>query len=134
MGAPAGGAVQGYGKVRNPVVCIILAIVTIGIYGLFHIYLIHEENKRYGGVGPGGVLPLIMVLLSWLFIPIVYLIIRIFALPSEIGQMQAAMGNPKPMSGLTGLWIFFPMIGGLIWFIFVQSAMNEVWIAKGAPA
>lgn len=134
MGHPAGGAMQGYGKVRNPIVCILLCIITFGIYGLVHMYMVHEENKRYMNVGPGGVLPLIMTILGmFVLVTYIYTFIRIFMLPADIGQMQAATGNPNPMSGMTGLWIFVPLIGVFIWFFIVQNGMNDVWRAKGAP-
>ena len=44
------GGMIAYGKPRSPLMVIILAMLTIGIYGIYCTYCIAEENKRYGGV------------------------------------------------------------------------------------
>ena len=54
------GGMIAYGKPRSPLMVIILAMLTIGIYGIYWTYCIAEENKRYGGVGPGGLIHLLL--------------------------------------------------------------------------
>src|SRR3954463_10112680 len=47
------------GKIRSTGVSILLMIVTLGIYGWFWYYSVHEEMKRHkGGDGLGGALAL----------------------------------------------------------------------------
>ena len=117
--APAGrGPV---GKVRNPWAVIGLTIITLGIYYLYWVYQVYREMKERSGLGIGPVVGLIFAI-----IPILS-IINVFLIPSEAGNMYAQAGQPKPVSGLTGFWTFIPIIGGIIWIIKVQGALNRAW-------
>ena len=48
--------------------------------------------------------------------------------------MYAGDGQPKPITGWSGLWILLPIIGWFIWIAKVQGALNRYWESKGAPA
>jgi hypothetical protein len=49
--------------------------------------------------------------------------------------MYAAEGNQNPpVSGLSGLWLFVPYVGGFIYLAKVQSALNQYWKAKGSDS
>ena len=61
-------------------------------------------------------------------------IINIFLLPSEIKNNYERDGRESPVSGVTGLWILLPLLGSFIWVWKCQSAMNDFWASKGAPA
>ena len=103
---------------------IIIFIVTIGIYGIYWAYKTGEEIKQHAGIGLGGVLSLIV----WIVIGIV----MAFEFPSEIGKMYKADGREAPMTGWTGLWMLLPLVGGIVWFVKVQGALNRYWESKGA--
>lgn len=113
------------GKIRQPIVVILLSIVTLGIYGLFWTYRVFEDLKQHTGQGVGGVLGLILGFLAF---------VNIFLLPSEIGNMYAAEGQPKPVSGMSGFWVLIPLVGGFIWLFKVQGAMNNHWASHGVVA
>jgi cytochrome c-type biogenesis protein CcmH/NrfF len=53
-----------------------------------------------------------------------------FVIPSEIGNMVAKDGKPKPVTGWTGLWLFpfgIFLIPLIVWFVKVQRALNTYW-------
>jgi hypothetical protein len=112
------------GKVRSPVAVIIFSIITLGIYTLYWYYVVFEDLKVRTGQGVGGVVGLLLGLcLS---------VVNWFLLPAEIGNMYAAEGQEKPVTGLTGFWNLIPLVGAIIWVVKVQGAMNRRWEASGA--
>jgi uncharacterized protein DUF4234 len=114
----------GPGKVRGIGVSILLAIVTLGIYTIFWVWMTHNEIKRSSGTGIGGPLgTLIYVIVS----PVTY-----FLLPSEVGNMVRQNGRPSRVSGLLGFWILLPLIGPIVWFVKVQGQLNDHWRSLGA--
>jgi hypothetical protein len=113
------------GKPRSIGVSIVLAIVTFGIYTFVWVYKTQDEIKRHSGIGVGGVLGLVIYLLIS--------IVTFFLVPSEVRQMLERDGLDSPVRGMTGLWVLLPLIGQIIWFVKVQSALNAYWMAKGAP-
>jgi hypothetical protein len=112
------------GTVRKPIVVILLSIITFGIYYIYWQYVMFEESKQYSGQGVGGVVGLLFALLL--------AIVNIFLLPAEIGNLYLREGREAPMSGLTGFWIFLPIVGWFVWLVKVQRRTNELWIAHGA--
>ena len=123
----APGGVMQYGTPRKPVMVILYSILTLGIYSLYWNYQIAEENKNVAGVGPGGLVHLLLM-----FIPFAN-IYRIIMITAETGEMQALNGMPKTVSGLTFFWIFLPLLGGFVRLFKLQNAVNSVWYLKGAP-
>jgi hypothetical protein len=129
---PAGrGGTGPLGKVRSPVVVILLSIVTLGIYHLFWIYYVYKELKDHTSEGIGGVIGLVIALAGVATGGLVGLV-NLFVLPSEIGNMYERAGLEKPVRGVTGFWNLIPLIGTIIWIVKVQNAMNHVW--EGAVA
>ena len=133
-GAPAGppyAAVPGQpgptgqiGKFRSTGTCILLFIVTLGIYGWFWYFNTHEEMKRHSGEGIGGVIALIL----GIFVSIV----MVFLTPNEVGKLYERRGQKAPVSALTGLWILLPLAGAIIWFVKTNGALNDYWRSLGA--
>jgi Domain of unknown function (DUF4234) len=103
---------------------ILLFIVTLGIYGLYWVYKTQEEIKEHFGIGVGGVLGLVI----WIVVnPVSW-----FLIPSEVGKMYKADGRQAPFTGWTGLWMLLPIVGGIVWFVKVQGALNRYWESKAA--
>ncbi|HEY3834091.1 MAG TPA: DUF4234 domain-containing protein [Acidimicrobiia bacterium] len=107
------------GKVRSPWAVLGLSIITLGIYGLYWQYATFKEMKDYSREGIGGVLGLILAIIIG--------IVNVFLMASEVGNLYAAKGQEKPVSGITGLWVILPILGGLIWLFKVQGALNRFW-------
>jgi hypothetical protein len=104
---------------------ILMFIVTIGFYGWYWVFKTQEEMKGHTGNGLGGVLGLVV----WILIGAV----TAFVIPSEIGNMYAKDGRPKPLTGWTGLWLFpfgIFIIPAIIWFVKCQGALNRYWESK----
>ncbi len=124
VAVPAAGPV---GKVRSTGVSILLFIVTLGIYGLFWWFFVHEEMKRHTGRGIGGLLALI---LAFLISPV-----AAFVTSDEVGKLYQAAGRPAPVSALTGLWYFpgsFLLVLPIVWFVKTNGALNDYWRSVGA--
>ena len=108
---------------------ILLFNITLGIYSLYWVFKTQDEVKEHSGIGVGGVLGLVI----WILVsPISW-----FLIPSEIGKMYQADGREAPFTGWTGLWVLLPIIGGIVWFVKIQGALNRYWESKAvaiAPA
>jgi hypothetical protein len=113
------------GNTRSIGLSILWAILTIGIYTFVWVYRTHNEIRRYSGNGVGGVVGLVIYLV---ISPVTY-----FIVPSEVRYMYEDLdGGTSPVRGIYGLWFLLPLVGGLIWFIQVQGALNRYWESKGA--
>lgn len=111
------------GRQRNPWAVVGLTIVTLGIYGLYWQYATFKEMNDYSGQGIGGVIGLILAI----FIGIV----NIFLLPAEAGNLYSREGYQRPISAVTGFWIFLPIAGWFIWVIKCQGVLNRYWAGRG---
>ncbi len=116
---PAGPASTYVGKQRNILVCILLEIVTIGIYGCYWVWHTQEDVKRRSGDGVGGWLGLVIYLVIG--------VVTVFLIPVEIKRMYEREGVTPPFSGWIGLWNLLPIVGQIVWFVKVQRALNWFW-------
>jgi Domain of unknown function (DUF4234) len=110
------------GKRRGVAFVILIGIVTFGIYWIYWVYKTQEEMKQRTGEGLGGVLGVVV----WLLISAV----SAFVIPSEVGNMYAKDGKPKPVTGWTGLWLFpfgIFLIPAIVWAVKVQGSLNRYW-------
>jgi hypothetical protein len=112
------------GKIRSPLVVILLSLVTLGIYSLYWQYASFKEIKAYSGEGIGGGLGLVFAILLG--------IVNVFLLPHEVGNLYGREGREAPVSGVTGFWVLIPLVGGIIWIVKVQGRLNEFWESHGA--
>jgi Domain of unknown function (DUF4234) len=114
------------GQPRGVAFVVLITIVTLGIYGLYWAFVTFDELSNHTKTGIGGALALILAIIFYPAIP--------FLAGSEVGNMYAADGREKPVTGLTGLWILLPLIGWIIWAVKVQGALNRYWESKAGPA
>ena len=115
------------GQIRGTGLVVLLFIVTLGIYGIYWFYVVHDEMRRHKGQGLGGGLALALYILVTPVAP--------FLTSQEVGQMYERRGQRSPVSGLTGLWFFpgnFLLVGPLVWFILTNTALNDYWRSVGA--
>ena len=112
------------GKVRSTGTCVLLMVVTLGFYSLFWYHGTHSEMQRHRGSGVGGG----VALLLGFFLPFTLL----FITPSEVGGLYAARGQRAPVSAATGCWILLPFVGGIVWFVKTNGALNDYWRSVGA--
>ncbi len=114
------------GKTRGPWMVLLLSIVTLGIYSLYWQYASFKEMKEYSGTGIGGPLGLVLAILLG--------VVNLFLMPAEVGDLYAAEGKEKPVSGVTGFWVLLPILGSFIWLFKTQGRLNDFWLAHGAAA
>ena len=109
--------------------CMLLTLVTLGIYALVWYYMTHEEMKNHSGRGLGGLVALLLAFFIGIASP--------YIASNEVGDLYAMTGREKPVSAVTGLW-YFPglliLIGPFVWFIKTNGALNDYWKSMGAPA
>lgn len=117
------------GQKRGVWFVILIGIVTFGIYWIYWVFKTQDEMKQRTGEGLGGVLGLV-----------VYLVlspVSAFVIPSELGNMAARNGRPKPVTGWTGLWLFpfgIFIIPGIVWAVKVQGSLNRYWDEAAAAS
>lgn len=114
------------GPIRNPVVVILLSLITFGIYSLYWQYAMFRDMKEYSGEGIGGGIGLLFAFLLG--------IVNIFLMPAEVGHLYAAEGRQQTISGLTGFWVLIPLVGWIIWVFKTQGHLNRYWEDHGAVA
>jgi hypothetical protein len=121
------------GKIRETGPCAVLAICTLGIYTLYWYYRTFTEMKQHTGRGLGGVWAVLMIVpgIVLLYIPTLLLP---FLCGGEVAKMYERRGAPAPVSASTGVWIFLPVIGSIIWWLKVNNALNEYWTRSGQTA
>ncbi len=122
------GAAGPIGKVRGTGVCILLFIVTLGIYGWFWYFNTHDEMKRHSGEGIGGGIALLLGILVSL--------VMWFITPLEVGKLYERRGQKPPVTAVTGLWAlllgWFFGVGLIVWFVKTNGALNDYWRSLGA--
>lgn len=116
------------GKVRDTGACILLTIVTLGIYPLYWYFKTHEEMKNHSGAGIGGAVALILAIFVGIVMP--------FLNSSEVGGLYERRGQARPVSAATGLWVlllgWFFFVGLFVWFVKTNGALNAYWRSLGA--
>lgn len=116
------------GQIRSTGMCILLTVVTLGIYSLVWYYKTHEEMKAHSGTGIGGVVAVLLAIFVGPVAP--------FLSSNEVGQLYERRGQVKPVSALTGLWFlllgWFFLVGAFVWFIKTNGALNAYWRSLGA--
>jgi hypothetical protein len=120
-GVPGGASV---GQIRSTGTCILLTIVTLGIYSLYWYFKTHDEMKQHSGTGLGGGVALILAFFVGFVMP--------FVTSNEVGGLYQRRGQAAPVSAVTGVWILLPFIGSIIWFVKTNGALNDYWRSVGA--
>lgn len=115
------------GKIRATGVCILLSIITFGIYTVVWYYQVHNEMKRHSGQGLGGGLALVLAIFVGIVMP--------YITSNEVGELYERAGRHKPVGVATGLWVvpgFLILIGPIVWFVKTNGALNAYWRSLGA--
>ena len=131
-GTPAPYAPTGYGagpvgRVRSTGTCVLLFVVTLGIYSLYWYFATHDEMKRHSGTGLGGPIALLLALFVGVASP--------FLSSNEIGELYTRRGQTPPVTGVTGLWVipgFLLVVLPIVWFVKTNGALNDYWRSLGA--
>lgn len=115
------------GQRRGPAFVVLIGVITLGVYWWYWVFKTQDEMKRHAGDGLGGVVGLVV----W----IVLSPVSAFVIPAEVGNLYAAAGQKKRVTGWTGLWLFpfgVLLIPIIVWFVKVQRALNAYWESQAA--
>ena len=117
------------GKTRNPIIVILLGIVTCGIYTLYWTYTAADEvNKITGQERINPILFLVSFFIPFLPLYFVHKLDESFV---EIGQKE---GVPYDSKFILWLVLFFVGIGYLVFYYQAQEMLNKIWLARGGSA
>jgi hypothetical protein len=122
MGMPVGAGPVG--QIRSTGTCMLLTVVTFGIYPIIWYFKTHEEIKQHSNTGLGGGLALLLSIFVGFVMP--------FITASEVGGLYVRRGHRAPVGGATGLWMLLPLVGMIVWFVKVNGALNAYWRSLGA--
>jgi hypothetical protein len=121
---PAPGPLGPLGQPRSAGLTILLTIVTFGIWAIVWSYQNGEELKQHARTGLGGV--------AYLFITLFIGPVTMFVMASEVEQLYRRRGLNPPITTIWGLWFLLPLIGNLIWYVRMQSSINDYWTRVAA--
>jgi len=102
---------------------VLLSIVTLGFYGIYWVYRSHEDIYLHTRSGVSGVVGVLISVFAGF--------VTWFLLPIEIKRMYEADGQTSPVGPATAFWI---LLFAVPWYIKCQTALNQYWASKGAPA
>jgi hypothetical protein len=111
------------GHQRNIGKQVLLSVVTLGLYGVYWAYQSHEDISQHMRSGVSGVVGVLIAVFAGF--------VTLFLLPVEIKRMYEADGQTSPVGPATAFWI---LLFGVPWYVKCQSALNQYWASKGAPA
>ena len=116
---PGGGPIEQ----RNIALCIILSIVTCGIYGLYWIYKLTEDVNKLKG-DPNATSGGIVILLSIVTCGI-YMWYWLYKQGDNLDQIKASRGLPSSNSGL--LYLILAIVGlGIVSYALMQNELNQL--------
>lgn len=107
---------------RNIALCIILSIITCGIYGLYWLVCLSDDTNTVAGEeGTSGVMVLVLTLVTcgiygwyWAYMQ-----------GQKIDAAKNAKGFPSSNSGILYLILFF-VSGGIIAYAIMQNELNKL--------
>ncbi len=112
------------GITRNPLMIILLSIVTCGIYGIYWLFVVSDEINQASG--DKIIDPIIFFLVGLLLFPL--FLIGIYKIDEALFELNTRRGLAANRNFL--LWIllsFFFGIGNLFMMYQVQEQLNKLW-------
>ncbi len=129
---------QSTAKIRNPLVVVLLTVITFGIYGIFWWYFINREMADYGQannvpeLGDNPLLSVVAVTIGALVI--IPALVSIWRTCKRIETTQNhVLGSNNFSPLLSFILSLFPLIHLIAWFL-MQSNLNQAWERFSVPA
>lgn len=108
---------------RNIALCIILSIVTCGIYGLYWIYKLTEDVNKLKGdpnATSGGIVILLGIVTCG-----IYMWYWLYKQGDNLDQIKASRGLPSSSSGL--LYLILAIVGlSIVSYALMQNELNQL--------
>ena len=113
----------GHIEQRNIALCIILSIITCGIYGLYWIYKLTEDVNTLKGdpnATSGGIVILLGIITCG-----IYMWYWLYKQGDNLDQIKASRGLPAGNSGI--LYLILAIVGlGIISYALMQNELNQL--------
>ena len=113
----------GHIEQRNIALCIILSIITCGIYGLYWIYKLTEDVNTLKGdpnATSGGIVILLGIITCG-----IYMWYWLYKQGDNLDQIKASRGLPAGNSGI--LYLILAIVGlGIISYALMQNGLNQL--------
>jgi hypothetical protein len=111
------------GETRNPLLVLVLSIVTCGIYQIVWSYLVSEEINR--AAGEKKIDPIIFFLLGIICFPLIF--IGWYKIDEALFELNNRAGLPANKNFVTWLLLCLLGVGGLFMIYQVQEQLNVLW-------
>lgn len=111
------------GKVRNPVVVILLSLITCGIYMIYWLFVVSGEINKT--LGEEKISAPLYFLLGLICFPLIY--VGMYKMDECIFDIRTRLGMPANKNFILWLLLSFVGIGSIVFLYQVQSQLNEVW-------
>ena len=115
------------GKTRNPVVVILLSIVTCGIYYIFWLYTAMDDLNK--AAGREIINPVLFTVLSIFCSPLIYYVF--YTVDKNLGEISRNEGTNYKENFI--LWLILTVICGIGLFIGlyqITEGFNELWAKR----
>lgn len=122
---PQGGGGMTPGEKRDPIMVLILGILTCGIYAIYWVYKTSSEIK--GALGRDDINPALDAVLSFITC-YVWLIYLAYKYPQFLLELQEKAGLPRNDISLVSLILAIVGLSPISFFM-IQSELNNVWDA-----
>jgi len=115
------------GEKRDPVMVLVLSLVTCGIYGIYEIYKVSTEMRD--ALGRQDINPTLDVVLS-LFTCGLYFIYLSYRYPQLLLEMQDRVRLPR--NDISLISIILAVCGlSMVSIFMIQTELNKIWDASG---
>lgn len=122
-----GGGAMTPGEKRDPILVLVLGLLTCGIYSIYWVYKTSSEIKD--ALGREDINPALDAVLS-LLTCYIWLIYLAYKYPQLLLQLQEKAGLPRNDISLVSLILAIVGLAPISFFM-IQSELNNVWDAAG---
>ena len=85
-----------------------------------------QERRRSQALAQDGLGGIGYLLITFFLYPV-----TMFLMANEVEKAYREAGREPAITTLWGLWFLLPIIGLFVWYIKIQSALNDLWTMHG---
>ena len=110
------------GIVRDPILVVVLGIITCGFYSLYWMYCVREETRNY--LEDASISPALELLLTIVCFP--FILVWYYRMSRDLMRMQEKSG--RTINDQTMLFMILAFFGvGIANNYIIQDELNKVW-------
>lgn len=111
------------GVVRNPLLVVVLSVVTCGIYWIVWAFMVSEEINR--AAGEKKVDPVVYFLLGLLCFPLIF--VGMYKIDEALFELNIRAGLPANKNFILWLLLSLVGVGSAFMGYQVQEQLNKLW-------